>query len=207
VTRQYHDLLGRVATPAELSDAQTALAGSTTPYAFIDSLYDLDARTFRKQVTRLYFAYFKRVPDHGGLTYWTTQLNTHHKGLDDESNSFARSNEFRTTYGSLSDLDFVTLVYRNVLDRDPDATGLTFWLGQLSAHTVTRGRVMTQFSESNEYKVSSRGRVTVADLWDSMLGQAIPAAQLALIGGQVQGGGTAGLAATYIINQAAYTVV
>ncbi len=73
---------------------------------------------------------------------------------------------------------------------------MNFWVGELDAKQVNRGRVMTQFSESNEFKTASRGKVIAADLWDAMLGVSIPSSTLILLGGQIQGGGTAGYTGT-----------
>jgi len=101
-------------------------------------------------VTRLYFAYFNRIPDYGGLMYW---INAYSTGtpLADVSNVFAGSAEFTDTYGNLSNEEFVTLVYQNVLDRNPDAGGLSYWTGVLDRSEQTRGQVMIGFSESTEY--------------------------------------------------------
>lgn len=109
-----------------------------------------DSAVLQGSITRLYRAYFKRAPDLGGLSYWIGQLQ---RGLPlgAVSSSFAASHEFRATYGGLDDGQFVRLVYRNVLDRSPDSGGYSFWLGRLRSGRVTRGGVMTGFSESSEF--------------------------------------------------------
>ena len=206
ITRQYHDFLGRVPTAGELTAGQTFL--TATPNVggnYIQTLATDASRTSRLAVVRLYFAYFKRGPDHGGLAYWTAQIKNG-KNLNDVSNSFARSHEFKTTYGSLSNVDFVTLVYQNVLDRDPEPTGFAFWTNQLDQKLVIRGRVMTQFSESSEYKTSSKGKVQAADAWDAMTSTNISVGDLALLGAHIQAGGNVGDVAQYIIAQSAYHV-
>ena len=105
------------------------------------------------QVTRLYQAFFLRPPDADGLTYWSGQVNAG-VSLQNVASAFVTSDEFVAEYGSLSDTQFVTLVYTNVLNRDPDADGLAFWLGQLAAG-VDRGAVMVGFSESAEFILST----------------------------------------------------
>jgi hypothetical protein len=67
----------------------------------------------------------------------------------DISNEFAKSSEFRTKYGNTTPEQFVTLVYQNVLERNPDASGLSFWANRIRNGTP-RGQVMTNFSESSE---------------------------------------------------------
>jgi hypothetical protein len=43
---------------------------------------------------------------------------------------------------------FVTQLYHHVLHRDPDAGGLSFWLGNI--HSASRAEVLGMFSESPE---------------------------------------------------------
>ena len=104
----------------------------------------------REPVARLYTAYFHREADLGGLNHW---VNKHASGssLNAISAEFAKSNEFKTKYGKVSDADFVKLVYTNVLERPADAGGLAHWVAQLQGG-MTRGAVMVQFSESSEGK-------------------------------------------------------
>lgn len=102
----------------------------------------------RPALIRLYFAYFLRLPDASGLTYWTNKLNAGTK-LDRVSASFAASSEFKTKYGSKTNSQFVTLIYQNIFDRAPDAGGLAYWTKRLDQGT-SRGTVMTNFSESSE---------------------------------------------------------
>jgi uncharacterized protein (DUF1501 family) len=97
-------------------------------------------------ITRLYLAYFGRPADGDGLRYWVgTGLST--AAISD---AFAASDEFRRRYGSLSDPQFVQLVYLNVLGRSPDAGGLQHWQTALRAG-MSRGRMMVGFSDSEEY--------------------------------------------------------
>lgn len=103
-----------------------------------------------QSVERLYRAYFLRAPDAGGLAYWHG-IRSRGVSLANISEEFARSAEFRIRYGSLSNRDFVNLVYRNVLSRQPDAGGFTYWVGLLD-RGLTRGHMMIGFSDSPEFK-------------------------------------------------------
>ena len=118
-----------------------ATSGSTTPV--------VSAEVAGAQVRRLYLAYFRREPDQSGRDYWTAKL-TAGLPLWQVSAEFARSAEFRSTYGSLGNADFVRLVYSNVLGREPDAGGFAHWTGKL-AEGRSRGWVMVSFSESREF--------------------------------------------------------
>ena len=86
----------------------------------------------------VYIAYFNRAPDALGLYFWG---NAFADGvpLAEIAALFLDQDETRATYPpSLSNLDFATQVYSNVLGRTPDADGLTFWQGQLDRGAVSR---------------------------------------------------------------------
>jgi uncharacterized delta-60 repeat protein len=122
-------------------------------------------------VARLYFAYFLRIPDYVGLNFWTDYYRAGNS-LDAISNAFAGSAEFTNTYGALDNGQFVDLVYRNVLGREPDAGGRAFWKNELDTGARTRGNVMLGFSESEEYRGSSDSLVFVTAMYVGMLRRA-----------------------------------
>ena len=102
---------------------------------------------------RLYNASFKRLPDPDGLRYWIGNFSS---GIDDEravASSFLASDEFKERYGeNVSDSTYVNTLYTNVLNRNADASGLNYWLGQLNNGVETRYEVLLGFSESAENK-------------------------------------------------------
>lgn len=105
-------------------------------------------------VARLYLAYFLRQPDAGGLAFWVDRCNRRISSLVDISDAFAGSPEFKLRYGALDNAAFVTLVYRNVLGRDPDQAGLQASIDFLG-RGARRGEVMLGFSESPEFKAKT----------------------------------------------------
>jgi hypothetical protein len=76
---------------------------------------------------------------------------------------FATSPEFQVKYGPLDDAGYVTQLYRNVLHRDPEPTGLQSWLNTLSART-SRADVLLGFSESAENVSRTIGTID-DELW------------------------------------------
>jgi hypothetical protein len=177
--RQAQDLFGRPATDQEkatvqrilVTDDQPGSAAVLAPELFGHaSVAGTDLRGLQAQVARLYVAYFLRVPDIGGLDYWIGRRKAG-LSLEQVSQAFAASPEFRTLYGSLSDEGFVDLVYENLFDREPDADGKAYWLAELE-RGIPRGRMMTLFSESPEYVGISGRTVSVALLYARMLGRA-----------------------------------
>ena len=171
VSRQYQDFYGRAPDAGGAAYWANRLNGGVdTPTSFIGRL--LTAAEFEARVApvaRLYWAYFDRIPDTEGLLHWIDETADQGATLDTVSQAFAGSPEFRSTYGSLSDGGFVQLVYRNVLDRAPDADGEAYWTNRLAAGGSTRGQVMTGFSESPEYRSALASKVRVVLAYVAML--------------------------------------
>jgi len=102
-------------------------------------------------VYRLYSAYFLRLPDQGGYDFWIRAYAAGGYNLTTMSDFFAASPEFQQRYGALDNQQFVELVYANVLRRTPDREGFFFWLDELDSGRVSRGGLMSFFSESEEF--------------------------------------------------------
>jgi lysophospholipase L1-like esterase len=103
-------------------------------------------------VDRLYRAYFLREPDADGHAYWSGRVASGESCLVDVSEYFAASPELAGTYGALGIPEFVRLVYLNVLGREPDPDGYTYWADRLAAGALRRGELMLGFSESPEFR-------------------------------------------------------
>ncbi len=131
-------------------------SGSATPQA--TPIAVATPRTRRAEVARLYLAYFLRKPDEEGLEYWVG-VRQSGRSLAQISAEFVGSNEFRMRYGSLSNRQFVELIYGNVLGRSADAGGLEYWKGALE-RGISRGDVMVGFSESSEFKTKTGDDLT-----------------------------------------------
>ncbi len=110
------------------------------------------------EVARLYDTVLGRLPDLSGLTNWTNSLEGG-MSLQSVANGFVGSQEFQTVYGALNNTDFVTLLYHNVLHRDPDAAGLSNWVGYLSSGQETRAQVVIGFSESPEHITNTAAHI------------------------------------------------
>ncbi|NVN88815.1 MAG: DUF4214 domain-containing protein [Rhodopseudomonas sp.] len=102
------------------------------------------------QCYRLYEAAFDRIPDRPGLSS-NVNLMDHGLTLHQMSAAFVVSAEFVQLYGSnITNQQFVTALYQNVLARAPDANGLAGWLAALNNHIQDRADVLIGFSESIE---------------------------------------------------------
>ena len=151
VMQQYLDFLGRDGDDAGITYWTDSIdAGTSSRADCVNSFVFSDE--FQAKVaplTRLYLAYFNRLPDQAGYEYWSsTYLGG--AALNDISQSFAGSAEFVSTYGSLDDGGFVNLVYQNLFSRSADQGGYDYWTAALAGGSINRGGVMTSFSESTE---------------------------------------------------------
>jgi hypothetical protein len=150
VSLVFQGFLRRAADSGALSTFGSALtAGTVTHGSLVNTL--LTSAEFNQlvaPVSRLYMAAFRRVPDSGGLDNWVAYVRAGNT-LQSAADAFVASQEFQLTYGSLNDTQYVTLLYENVLGREPDPTGLATWTGDLGSGW-TRGQVLIGFSESQE---------------------------------------------------------
>jgi hypothetical protein len=167
--QQFRDFLGREGDPGGVSfwTGQIQSGAQTRPQAINSFFNSNEFQNTTAPVTRLFFAFFLRIPDFGGLNFWVGQLKAG-VPLATISEEFAQSVEFQNRYGSLNNSEFVTLVYNNVLGRAPDPGGLAFWTSQLD-NGATRGQVMLAFSESTEFRNSIANEVFVTQIYVGML--------------------------------------
>ena len=169
VLQQYRDFLSREGDAFGVSHWESQLAsGSTSRSQLI--LQFLQSAEFQGRIApvmRLYLAYFLRFPDYAGLRFWVGHSATH--SLESISDAFASGGEFAARYGATTNAAFVALIYRNVLGREPEPAGASFWTSQLDSGARTRGQVMLAFSESAEFQATSASEVQVAMTYAGML--------------------------------------
>jgi hypothetical protein len=170
VRQQYRDFLGRAPTADESSMWVGAIRSGTqtmdTLIAWLAHGSVWSAR--RAPVTRLYWAFFLRLPDRAGLDYWVGKLRDGWS-LERIAQQLARSSEFATRYGSLSNAAFVTQIYRNIYERAPDSGGLSYWTAKLGARTKTRGAVVAAFAEASEGRRRLAPQVDTVLVWLGMM--------------------------------------
>ena len=168
--QQYRDFLGREGDSEGITYWTGQLNSSLLNRAQVIEQF-FNSNEFQigtAPITRLYMAYFLRIPDYEGLNYWLNQYRTG-QSLPSISAEFAGSSEFINRYGSLNNADFVTLVYQNVLGRAPDQEGFNYYVTRLNSGAVTRGGMMLEFSESAENKNRTYNKVYVTQMYVGLL--------------------------------------
>ncbi len=117
----------------------------------------------RAQIIRLHIAAFGVDPADGAMDQWSTPFVGGSRSLVAIANSMVQSDRFRQTHGSLTNAEFVKLLYRNMFDREPGSSALTHWTNTMSQGT-SRGAVLAELSQSEEFQKVSADRVWRVEL-------------------------------------------
>ena len=122
--------------------------------------------SMNEYVALLYQGALGRTPDAPGLAAWQQFAATlpaaaqaegadglwdpaGYNGVASIAADFVNSTEFQTRYGSLSNSQFITQLYTNVLDRQPDAAGLNAWVTAMN-NGVTQAQALVGLADSAE---------------------------------------------------------
>ena len=195
ITHYYQAILGRdpeptgkafweaeaarvVADGGEVNEVWFAMAQQF----FASAEYTSQPRDDAAFVTDLYRTFFDRDPDSSGLSFWTGLIQ---QGMPREVvlTSFLTSPEYASftqrTFGFTTPNRRIRLImdmYRGILNRLPDDSGLCFWITQFnSAQTPTAAATLAEqmallFLQSPEYAARHRSPPQlVGDLYNAML--------------------------------------
>lgn len=102
------------------------------------------------QVWRLYQSIYLRQPKRSGFDYWVGVRESGASMADIAKLFITDSAEFENRYGDVSNRQFVNLVFKNVLCREPVDTGLNYWTTRLQRGT-SQADVLLNFTELHEY--------------------------------------------------------
>ena len=168
--QQYRDFLGREGDVGGIQFYVDLLNGGTaTRVQVIESF--LASQEFQNglpSMIRLYFSFFNRIPDYGGLNF---QVDAFRSGtpLEVIAQNFYNSPEFTTRYGALTNDQYIHLVYQNVLGRAPDPGGYDFYKTRLDSGALTKGQMMIGFSESPEFQQITAHEVFTVSVYVGLL--------------------------------------
>nr|WP_305852518.1 ExeM/NucH family extracellular endonuclease [Verticiella sp. GG226] len=135
---------------------------------FEDTLVAFDVDGAAGQSYRLYEAAFDRAPDLGGVSYWTRALDGAEGDVTWLARGFLASDEFTQSFGqyqSLSNDAFIDLLYANVLGREAEDGGASYWLDALESG-MARENLLASFSESGENRINLAGQTANGILLD-----------------------------------------
>ena len=147
--------LAAVCVTALLMAALTpASAGAAVPGK---PFTETGCENYSDSVARLYTAGLGREPEQGGFEFWMAEYTAGRWDLPSMATFFTQSPEFAESYGDLTNDGFIRQLYRNVLAREGESGGITFWNQQM-ALGMDRGTVLLRFAESPE-NITNSGTV------------------------------------------------
>lgn len=121
----------------------------------------------------LYIAFFNRVPDANGMSYWIDQLKNGASIAEISKSFYGAALAFSSVTGysaSMSNADFVKIIYKNVLGRNEvDAEGLAYWSSSLSNGSATRASLVATILNSAHTFKGDPNFGYVADLLDNKI--------------------------------------
>ena len=100
-------------------------------------------------VFRLYETALGREPDPSGFINWQSRIMTGRSTGASVAYSFIFSTEFLAK--NVTNEEYVDILYRTLLNREPEPAGMTNWLNHLNAR-MSRERVFSSFVNSPEYR-------------------------------------------------------
>jgi hypothetical protein len=117
---------------------------------------------------KLYQQCFGRLPDYEGIRYWLDEVASGRQTRDQIANAFVNSDEFRRKYGTLTNDQFVGVMYQNALNRQPNQTESQTWVAQLNGG-ASRGTVAVSIAGLAEYDLRVTVQVQIVEMYLVML--------------------------------------
>ena len=102
-----------------------------------------------KFATRLYTECLGREPEEGGLKYWSLALTNLEQTGCSAAKNFFTSAEF--VGFKLKDEEYVRRLYTTFMGRNPEASEVAYWAGEIKAGRQTKESVMAFFGQSEEF--------------------------------------------------------
>lgn len=99
--------------------------------------------------TRLYTCCLGREPEDGGLKYWSLALTNLEQTGASAAKEFFTSKEFRNL--NLQNDEYVRRLYTTFMGREPEASEINYWVGEIKNGTRTKDSVMAFFGSSEEF--------------------------------------------------------
>jgi len=134
VKASYQDFLGRQPSADELAAATAQLSSGAVSKADYLSALTKSNEWLTAIVTKMYRDTLQRDPDPAGLADWVSWLRSGRFTVAEAASRFYSSTEYYTDYAGNSTSSWVTLLYQKLLNRAPDAQGLSFWITKTNAY-------------------------------------------------------------------------
>jgi|GEM_PF-6870489 len=127
-----------------LSEVLTVVVAGTS------GMLETSASEVNDFVYSLYDGILDRVPDQAGFFYWADQVANTENGRSVVLSNVMLSEEFQSSWSSLTDEQLVKTAYAFVLNRAPDVTGEAYWLTELKSGQLSQQQLIQSFIDSRE---------------------------------------------------------
>jgi subtilisin-like proprotein convertase family protein/subtilisin family serine protease len=126
------------------------------------------------RLVELYVAFFNRIPDADGLSYWISQKvagQTINQIADTFYEAGVQYSSLTGFKASMSNTAFINVIYKNVLGRanGADAGGLDYWNSKLIDGSATRGSLVSTILDSAHTFKNDATYGYVANLLDNKI--------------------------------------
>ena len=99
--------------------------------------------------TRLYTCCLKRAPEENGLEYWSLALTNLEQTGAQAALLFFESSEF-IGYNT-SNIEYIVRLYTTFMGREPAASEIEYWSGEMTSGRQTRHSILAFFAQSLEF--------------------------------------------------------
>jgi hypothetical protein len=153
VKAAYQDFLGRAPSASELAAKTGPLAaGTLSKQAFLSTMANSD-EWLNAIVTKMYADTLGRAPDAAGLAGWTALIRNKTFSVADVASRFYASDEYYLYHAGGTPTLWVTALYQKLLNRAPDAAGLSAWVAATNSPAWGRPKVAFEFYQSLESRL------------------------------------------------------
>ncbi|HYO80019.1 MAG TPA: DUF4214 domain-containing protein, partial [Bryobacteraceae bacterium] len=178
----YYNFMNRLPSDQEIANWETHLNGGVPRYVIAESF--LNSPEFAqggKYVAGLYVGLLNRDAEYTGWLFIRGAMISAVVSPDGLVNNFITSEEFLLNNGSLSDEDYIRMLYRQALGRTGGAGEVTGWVQTMRTPPNNRVVVGRSFLRSPEFVAGAGARLTTFLLYATLLARDPSKAERALM--------------------------
>ncbi|ERK32172.1 DUF4214 domain-containing protein [Clostridium intestinale] len=105
----------------------------------------------REYISNIYKIFLQRDGTNADISYWEKEVNSKKISIAELTNFFLTGDEFKSK--NISNEDYVKMLYKVLLGRDADSSGLNTWVKKLN-DGYSRKYLLSSFFETAEFKNS-----------------------------------------------------
>lgn len=159
VGQLYFNMFGRVPTPEEVRLQSTRGLVNGRAALTLEFLRSEEFNMGDRFVAGLYVGLLNRDPEYGGWLFQRTAISTGQVNPFQLIDNFLQSAEYTLNFGSPSDREFVRLMYKYILLREPTDAEVTFQASALTSG-LTRVQMAWAMLRSPEFETGTDPRLT-----------------------------------------------